>query len=302
MNKPGTLFGPFGTELLKKGKELGIGDLSDPVKILNGGVYAQATQDIAKQYVAAGANHATTNTYGLRKLVRAGDEYTYFKAADRHAQIVADATRGKVDRVWFSIGTYGNGYDPTAAPSVQEAMEFHKIQLIAVRQFAEANPGIPVGALFETISAVREAIAIAKLANSLDFPVIASFVTDARALLFDDTPVNEAVSEVDATSDALFGYSVNCCPIEALGASVRLLGENRSRLKMAYPNAESGDPRHLDGCTHVVGVHDSAENARQLVAFAHATPSVQVIGGCCGYSPEDIANINQAMSEWHFSH
>ncbi len=298
----GVLFGPYGTILEERAKEINVPDLTNPVKIIfDDGPYKDETARVAKGYLDAGATYATTNTFGLRNLIHSsafGALELYTTAVFAHAEVVRDALRKRIfKKLLFCFGPFGDCYNPQAAPdSLDEGFEFHDEQIHVAQEFALENPEIPIGVVFETICTVREAISVAEIAQCSDLPIIASLVIDKDAKLFDDTPLSEALREIDdASNKSLWGFSVNCCPIEGVFNAIDRSNGKRDRLVMAYPNASSEDPRKLEEHDGIVHLSDHATTADDLVRIIRQNPTIRIIGGCCGFDHQAIEHLASAV-------
>lgn len=293
--------GPFGTVLEERAKALGIPDLPKAARVVDGGSYRTETLAIARGYLDRGADVATTNTFGLRSLLRHGDIQTYKEAVAAQVNLTREALDGFRDRNLvvnlgpFGVGPNGGCYNPDEAPvDAKESKDFHAEQLAVVRPFLEAA-GVDA-IIFETICTGREGLGVALAARELIVPVIPSFVIDKDARLFSGEPLVDVLRQIDdATGNYPLGYSVNCCPVP--GAFEAIAGSNgkRDRLVMAYPNASERDPRELEELDGVVHLHDNGVTAEQLISLTRRNPSIKIVGGCCGFDHDDIGVISQAV-------
>lgn len=286
-------FGPYGSVFDRLGPEIGVPDLNDSTKILQGGRYREEHLNLARQYLGVGARVATTNTFGARHLLRAGDAQTYKELVGAHVDVVREALKGTKRRsLAVAFGPAGNDcYKPDDAPATpEEARDFHAEQLALARDLWQ-KAGIDV-ALFETICTGREGLGAVLAAQNLGLPVIPSFVIDKEAKLFDGEPLVEALRKIDsATGSYALGFGINCCPIEGAVKALSIANGMRHRILMVYPNSSSEDPRKLQEMKGVVHLHDHEGTAKQLVQMIRENPSIRVIGGCCGYDQKAISAL-----------
>jgi len=286
-------FGPYGTEFEELGPKIGVPDLDQSSKILDGGIYRSARLDLAREYLQAGARVATTDTFGARHFLRSGDLPTYKELIGAHVDVVCEALKGTRRRsLAVAFGPAGNDcYKPEDAPTTaEEARDFHAEQL-AVAQELWQKAGIDT-ALFETICTGREGLGVVLAAQKLGLPVIPSFVIDKEAKLFDGEPLVDVLKRIDAaTGSYALGYGINCCPIEGAEKALSSANGMRHRILMVYPNASSEDPRKLQEKKGVVHLHDREGTVKQLVNMVRQNPSIRIIGGCCGYDPKAIRSL-----------
>lgn len=285
-------FGPYGTVLEELGPKIGVPDLHNSAKILEGGIYRESHLNLAREYLGVGARVATTDTFGARHFLRRGDFPTYKELVGAHVDVVREALKGTRRRsLAISFGPAGNNcYDPNDAPSTEDSKDFHSEQLAIARELWE-KAGIDV-AIFETICTGREGLGVVLAAQKLGIPVIPSFVIDKEAKLFDGEPLVEVLKKIDAATGAYaLGYGINCCPIEGAEKALSVANGMRHRILMVYPNASSEDPRKLEETQGIVHLHDHEGTAKQLVQMVRHNPSIRVIGGCCGYDQKAIGAL-----------
>jgi len=104
-----------------------------------------------------------------------------------------------------NIGPRGDGYQPGAMMSAQEAETYHAKQ-IAV--FAETAADLVSGF---TLSYANEAIGIARAAKAAGMPVVLSLTLETDGRLPTGQPLKDAIEEIDGeTGAATAYYMVNC--------------------------------------------------------------------------------------------
>lgn len=283
-------FGPYGTVFEDLGPKIGVHDLDQSAKILDGGVYRDEHVKLIREYLKAGARVATTNTFGARHALRDGNPQLYKELVGAHVDVVREVLKGTRRRsLAIAFGPAGRDcYNPEDAPAcANEAKDFHSEQLAVAREFWQRT-GIDV-ALFETICTGREGLGAVLAAQKLGLPIIPSFVIDKDANLFDGEPLVDVLARIDSqTGSYALGYGINCCPIEGAENALSTANGMRHRLLMVYPNASSEDPRKLQEIRGVVHLRDRHGTARQLVDMVKKNPSIRVVGGCCGYDQKAI--------------
>ena len=183
------------------------------------------------------------------------------------------------------VGPKGDGYQPDARLTADEAQEHHTPQLAT---FADTAADL---ATAMTITSPAEATGIVRAGTSVGIPVVISFTVETDGRLPDGTSLGEAISEVDAATSGTAAYfMVNCAhpshvepglePGSPWADRLRGLRANASRLSHAELDAaedlDDGDPGEL------------ASDYRRLRA---RHPGLRVLGGCCGTDVRHVAAI-----------
>ena len=251
--------------------------------------------DVHRQYLAAGADITTTNTftatsigqadYGLQHLVR--------EMNLRGAQLArqaADEAGGKV--VAGSIGPLN--VTLSLSPKVDEpayrAVTFDEVREAYAEQIAALAEGgvdlLLIETIFDTLNAKAAITAARDVAPELPLWISVTIVDKSGRTLSGQT-VEAFWNAVEHARPFVVG--VNC----SLGAAeMRPHVEQLSRLAGSYvachPNA---------GLPNAFGGYDQApeETARMLAEFA-GSGIVNIVGGCCGTGPDHIAKIAEAVT------
>jgi S-methylmethionine-dependent homocysteine/selenocysteine methylase len=187
------------------------------------------------------------------------------------------------------IGPRGDGYDPGAAMSADEAQDYHAGQ-IGVFARSEADMVTAI-----TMTNASEAIGVARAAGAAGMPVAISFTVETDGRLPTGQDLGEAIAEVDeATRGAPAYYMINCAhpshfdgTLQGTGAwldRIRGLRANASRLS----HAELNEAPDLDA-------GDAEELGREHVAIVRRRPRINVLGGCCGTDHRHIERICAAV-------
>lgn len=102
------------------------------------------------------------------------------------------------------IGCKGDAYDPREGLSCREAEAFHSWQ---INELIKAEPDFIIA---ETLPTLEEARGIALAMQKTSIPGIISFVINREGCLLDNTPLADAISDIDAgCRKKLLGYMVN---------------------------------------------------------------------------------------------
>jgi len=264
----------------------------------------QAIRDIHLAYFRAGADIVSTNTFSATAIAQAdygmeGIAYELNLAGARLAREAAALAEREDGRRRFVAGALG----PTnRTASISPDVSNPGLRTVTFDQLREAYGEQARGLLdggadlflietvFDTLNAKAAIYAILELceARALDVPImISGTITDRSGrLLSGQTP---AAFWTSVRHAAPITIGLNC----ALGArDMRTHIEELSRIAdtfvCAYPNA---------GLPNAFGGYDESPDymAALLGEFA-ADGLVNVVGGCCGTTPEHIAAIARAVA------
>ncbi len=252
-------------------------------------------RDVHRQYLAAGADVITTNTftatsigqadYGLQTLVREmnlrGAELARQAADEAGGRFVA----GSIGPLNVTLSLSPRVEDPAYRPVSFDAV----YAAYAEQAAALADGGVDlllVETIFDTLNA-KAAIAAARAAAP-QLPLwISATIVDLSGRTLSGQTLEAFWASIEHADPLLVG--LNC----SLGAAeMRPYVAELSRLAGTYtachPNA--GLPNSFGGYDQ-----EPAETALLLGEFA-AAGMVNVVGGCCGTTPAHIARIAAAVS------
>lgn len=238
--------------------------------------HPEAIVAIQRQYVEAGADCITTNTFNTNRLKLANAGAT---VAEVYAAAAANARVAGAPLVAGDIGPTGALLEPLGTLTFDEAFDIFSEQACA----AEAAGCDLI--VVETMADLLEAkAAVLAAVESTTLPVFATmtFGEDGRTFL-GTTPAIAATS-LSALGASAVGLNCSLGPTE-LAPLVGELAPHDRALVMVQPNA--GLPRIQDGETVFdVGPNEFAQ-AMEAILDAGAT----VVGGCCGTTPDHIAAL-----------
>ena len=245
-------------------------------------------REIHRAYFEAGAEVLTTNTFNAnsRALGR-------FGFADRTAEInragvaLAREIAGDKALVAASIGPVGAAADPDDRRS---AVELISEQLAAL---GEAD-----FVIFESIRRLPELEAALEAIRAYPLlPYVVSFALEAEQLGTSDDPLEGFLAAVrGATAHRPTAIGLNCGGgPEAVLAGLEELMPLASRQKrwwlpvIVQPNA--GAPHTVDGRT----LYLTSDEYFSTYARRYAQLGAAAIGGCCGITPEHIAELVRSV-------
>ena len=281
--KQGFLFldGGMGTMLQKRGLKLG--QLPETVNIQSPDI----VKDIHKEYLLAGADVITANTFGANCLKYDNLE-TIVRSAIENAKKSIEEVGEEDKYVALDIGPIGKILEPLGD------FEYEK----AIDVFAQTvKLGEKYGAdliLIETMSNLYElkAAVIASKENS-DLPIFASCAFDERQKLMSSSSVETVVAMLEGLGVDALGVNCSFGP-EQMKSIVDVIIEKSSTPIMACPNA--GLPMRKNGET----VYDVDADTFSDYVVSFAKDGVSIIGGCCGTTPEYIKKTVEKVRNVEF--
>ena len=263
--------GAMGTSLQKYG--LAAGELPELLNFSN----PEMIEKIHREYVEAGADVVTTNTFGANRLKLSGKA----EVEDVICEAVKIAKKSGAKYVALDLGPTGQVLEPIGTLTFDEAYELYAEQVIAG---AKAGADIVI---IETMSDLLEIkAAILAVKENSDLPIFATmtFGEDGRTFM-GTSPENMAITLSSLGASAL---GVNCSlgPNELL-CTVEKICKFSTKPVIVQPNA--GLPKVIDGKTvFEVTPKDYAEAIAKMIDMG-----VEIIGGCCGTTPEHIKAVKE---------
>ncbi|GMA14970.1 methionine synthase [Deinococcus metallilatus] len=307
------LDGAWGTMLQRAG--LTEGDFrwpeADPLRMYRGNfdllqlTRPDVIREVHRAYFEAGADIASTNTfnstvisqadYGTEHLARAMNE-----AGARLAREVADELTARDGRPRWVAGSVGpTNRTATLSPDV-ERPDFRNVTFDdLVAAYVEQIEGLIAGGadlilietVFDTLNAKAALFAceeaFARTGKKLPI-MLSGTITDASGrTLSGQTPEAFVISTEHAD---LFSVGLNC----ALGADLlrphlRAIAANSETLVSVHPNA---------GLPNAFGEYDETPEHTAAVLRSFAEEGlVNIVGGCCGTTPDHIRAIAEAVAD-----
>jgi 5-methyltetrahydrofolate--homocysteine methyltransferase len=251
--------------------------------------------DIHRQYLAAGADITTTNTFTATSIGQSdyGLENRVYEMNVRAAQLARKAA-DEADGPRYVAGSVGPlnvtlSLSPKVEDPAYRAVTFDQVQAAYAEQIAALREGGVDLLLIETIFDTLNAKAAIKAAQEVapDLPLWVSLtVTDLSGRTLSGQTVEAFWNSVSHANPLVIG--VNC---SLGGKEIRPHIAELARIAGTYtachPNA---------GLPNAFGGYDETppETAHYLREFA-AESMVNIVGGCCGTTPAHIAAIAAAV-------
>ena len=253
---------------------------------------------IHRSYLEAGADCVETNTFGSNKLKL--DEYGYGENTVEFNKNAADLARQAcdefTDRPRYVIGSMGpTGYLPSSNDPDLGQKPLDEIRQAFVLQAEGLLLGGVDALLIETsqdILEVKLAIEACHLAGEKvgkKVPIIANVTLDQYGKMLLGTNVQAAYTTVSDMKIDAFGLNCSTGPAE-MRPSVRWLSEQKLPI-LVMPNA--GMPHNEHG--RAVYNMTPKEISTLLTEFVSKYDRIRMIGGCCGTTPNHIAELRKAL-------
>ena len=281
---PAILDGAMGTELQRRGASTGLPLWSAKVLMTN----PEMVEEIHREYIAAGADIITTNTFRTtRRTFLHADMPDGSAELTQRAVELAQRARETAHRpdviIAGSIAPLEDCYRPDLVPPDDDLRNEHAE--LAARL---ASAGVDLF-LVETMNTIREAYAACEAARATGREVIVSFICDREGNLYSGEPLPYAIRTIAALGPSAF--SINCVSPRFLRPAINIARATTSLPLGVYANV--GIPeneRRGWQFTHDIGPADYATYASD---WLH--DGVEIIGGCCGTTPEYIIALRQRL-------
>jgi S-methylmethionine-dependent homocysteine/selenocysteine methylase len=285
VNYPLLLDGATGTELHRRGVNTGLPLWS--ANALLDDHDSQTLNQIHHDYLHAGADIITANTFRTHKrsLAKGGRGQRARELTLKAVAIAREAIKNTECLgdtrclVAGSIAPLEDCYSPQLVPTDLECEREHSEM---IQHLAESKVDI---FLIETMNTIREAAIAAKAAARIGgIPVVVSFVCGMDGKLLSGESLSDAARAVIDLGVDIIG--VNCVSTPHIKTCLDQLRSFNMPL-IAYGNIGHIDER--DGWTNTDAV-DPEAYARYAVTWG-----AQIIGGCCGTTPEHIRQMEKMI-------
>ncbi|HVV62497.1 MAG TPA: methionine synthase [Pseudolabrys sp.] len=263
----------------------------------------RAIRDIHFAYFKAGADIVSTNTFSSTAIAQAdygmeGIAYELNVAGARLAREAANDAEAENGRRRFVAGAIGpTNRTASISPDVSNpgfrAVTFDQLRTAYGEQVRGLIDGgadlLLIETIFDTLNAKAAIFAIAEICGErgLDLPVmISGTITDRSGRLLAGQTPEAFWNSVRHASPASIG--LNCAlGAKEMRAHIAEIARVADTLVCAYPNA---------GLPNEFGYYDeSPEYMAELLGEFASSGLVNIVGGCCGTTPEHISAIARAV-------
>ncbi|WP_129596197.1 homocysteine S-methyltransferase family protein [Anaerophilus nitritogenes] len=257
--------GAMGTQLQKRG--LCAGDIPEIYNF----THPEIITEIHQNYIQAGADIITTNTFGANELKLEKTTYTVENVITKAVNVAKDSIKDMKDKyIALDIGPIGQLLEPIGTLSFDRAYEIFKRQ---VKAGAKAGCDL---ILIETLSDIYEAkAAVLAAKENSDLPIFCTMTYDDTGRTFTGTDPLTMVMVLEGLGVDALGVNCSFGPKEILPIVEEII-KYASIPIMVQPNA--GLPKVDRGKT----VYDIDPCEFAFYAKKIAENGVNIIGGCCG--------------------
>lgn len=263
----------------------------------------EAVKEVHRAYFAAGADIVETNTFSGTTIGMADYhlEDLVYELNYQSAKIAREVADEFTDRPRFVAGSIGpTNRTASMSPDVNDpgfrAVTFDELRIAYKEQVEALIDGgcdlLLVETIFDTLNAKAALFAIeeVKEERNIDIPIMVSgTITDASGRTLSGQTVEAFL--ISISHIPLLSVGFNC----ALGADqlkpyLKRLAHNTSFNISAHPNA---------GLPNAFGQYDqTAEEMQALIKDYLDDNLINIIGGCCGTTPEHIKLIAEVAANY----
>lgn len=267
----------------------------------------QAIKAVHAAYYEAGADIVETNTFSGTTIGMADyhlEEYVYelnYESAKIAREVADEFTARNPDKPRFVAGSIGpTNRTASMSPDVNDpgyrAVTFDDLRIAYKQQVEALMDGgcdlLLVETIFDTLNAKAALFAIEEVKDerNIDIPIMVSgTITDASGRTLSGQTVEAFL--VSVSHIPLLSVGFNC----ALGADLlkpylQTLAHNTSFNVSAHPNA---------GLPNAFGEYDETPEQMQVFIKEYLDDNlINIIGGCCGTTPEHIKLIADIAKDY----
>jgi methionine synthase / methylenetetrahydrofolate reductase(NADPH) len=257
-------------------------NLSDPSLILS----------IHEEYLQAGAEILETNTFGANKfrLTRHGLASKVAEINSAGVKLARQAVDHLKEKqagtayVAGSIGPLGVRLEPLGKTGLDEARSAFAEQ---IRALADAGVDLLIIETMPALNEAREALLAAE-ETAPQLPVLVMVTVDDESNCLDGSSPQQAAALLTEWGAGAIGVNCSTGPSTVLTA-IEAMRSATSLPLAAMPNA--GMPRAIEGRNiYLCSPEYMASFARKAIAAG-----AQIVGGCCGTTPNHIRAMRSAM-------
>ena len=267
----------------------------------------KAIADVHAKYFEAGADIVETNTFSGTTIAMADydmEDLVYelnFESAKIAKEVADTFTKQNPDKPRFVAGSIGpTNKTASLSPDVNRpeyrAITFNELR-IAYKQQVEAliDGGVDillVETIFDTLNAKAALFAIeeVKEERNIDIPIMVSgTITDASGRTLSGQTVEAFLTSISHIP--LLSVGFNCAlGAEQLKPYLQRLSNETEFFTSAHPNA---------GLPNAFGEYDESPKQMQSYIEDYLKDNlINIIGGCCGTSPEHIKAIADVAQKY----
>ena len=257
----------------------------------------KVVEKVHNSFLEAGCHVIETNTFGASSIVL--DEYDIADKAyeiNKKAALIAKNAAAKyasVDKPRFVAGSIG----PTTKLPTLGHIDFDELKKSYKEQiYGLADGGVDL-LLIETcqdVLQIKSALLASKEvldSKNIDIPIMVSITMETTGTMLVGSDIASALTILEPFNIDILGLNCATGP-EQMKEHIKYLSENSPFTISCIPNA--GLPENIGGVAHYR--LKPIELKMQLMNFIYDF-NVQLIGGCCGTTPEHIRYLSSIIDE-----
>ncbi len=254
-------------------------------------------EKVHNSFLEAGCHVIETNTFGASSIVL--DEYDIKNKAyeiNKNAALIAKKAAAKyasVDKPRFVAGSIG----PTTKLPTLGHINFDELKESYKEQIYGLTDGGVDLLLIETcqdVLQIKSALLASKEvldSKNIDIPIMVSITMETTGTMLVGSDIASALTILEPFNIDILGLNCATGP-EQMKEHIKYLSENSPFAISCIPNA--GLPENIGGIAHYR--LKPIELKMQLMNFIYDF-NVQLIGGCCGTTPEHIKYLSSIIDE-----
>ncbi len=257
----------------------------------------KVVEKVHNSFLEAGCHVIETNTFGASSIVL--DEYDIADKAyeiNKNAAFIAKKAAAKyssVDKPRFVAGSIG----PTTKLPTLGHIDFDELKQSYKEQIYGLIDGGVDLLLIETcqdVLQIKSALLASKEileSKNIDIPLMVSITMETTGTMLIGSDIASALTILEPFNIDILGLNCATGP-EQMKEHIKYLSENSPFAISCIPNA--GLPENIGGVAHYR--LKPIELKMQLMNFIYDF-NVQLIGGCCGTTPEHIKYLSSIIDE-----
>ncbi len=257
----------------------------------------KVVERVHKSFLEAGCHVIETNTFGATSIVL--DEYDIADKAfeiNKNAALIAKNAATKyasVDKPRFVAGSIG----PTTKLPTLGHIDFDELKQSYKEQISGLIDGGVDLLLIETcqdVLQIKSALLASKEvldSKNIDIPIMVSITMETTGTMLVGSDIASALTILEPFNIDILGLNCATGP-EQMKEHIKYLSENSPFAISCIPNA--GLPENIGGVAHYR--LKPIELKMQLMNFIYDF-NVQLIGGCCGTTPDHIKYLSSIIDE-----
>lgn len=240
---------------------------------------------IHREYINAGADIITTNTFGANEIRFKNDKYDIEEVISKGIKVAKEARKGNEGiLIAYDIGPTGVGVKPIGGLNFDEAYEIFKKQIIiAVENEVDLI-------LIETVLNLEECKTAIKAAKDYsNLPILCTFTLNKDGKLFDGSKIENAIKEVDKLDVEAIG--INCSPgVKDIYIITEKIKALTGKDIMVQPNTRC----YMNNSKTYIEINEKEFSEEILKCIEKGAT---IIGGCCGTTPIYTRKLKEKLSK-----